>query len=88
MMLRYDEYNCAPQCHDCNSYKNGRPSIHEEWIKAHHGPEKVEELNRMAQQIMKLYEPDIQVLIDHYKEKIKYLPLDHARIGLDNLLGA
>ncbi len=70
---RYNEDNCHAQCRTCNFFKGGNPEEFRKALIRKFGEEKVEELERLKNDISKMSETDYQDKIDYYEEQINNL---------------
>lgn len=70
---RYNEDNCHAQCRTCNFFKGGNPEEFRKVLIRKFGEEKVEELERLKNDISKMSETDYQNKIDYYEEQINNL---------------
>lgn len=70
---RYNEDNCHAQCRTCNFFKGGNTEEFRKALVRKYGEEKVQELERMKNDISKISEADYQEMIDYYELKVEEL---------------
>lgn len=70
---RYNEDNCHAQCRTCNFFKGGNIEEFRKALVRKYGEEKVQELERMKNDISKMSEADYQEMIDYYELKVEEL---------------
>lgn len=64
---RWDNMNCHPQCHECNSVKQGNLIVYQRKLRSEYGEEAVDDLMKRARSGNKVTNQDIQAIIDKYK---------------------
>ncbi len=69
MSTRWHEDNCQVQCKSCNVFRYGEQYKYSLWL----GAEKSDHLYRLSKQTLKLFDYDIQDMIEIYKEKVAEL---------------
>ena len=70
MALRFNEYNCNPQCKVCNQYLGGNLEVYRENLIDKYGIELVEKLESQKNVIKHYTNNEILELIEYYKSKI------------------
>jgi len=73
MSTRFEEKNCAPQCHSCNRYAEGRKDIFAINLQKKYGQGILEELNRKKNEIKQWTAEELEEKIIYYQQKIKTL---------------
>ena len=73
MALRFDEKNCNAQCRSCNRFSEGNMQGYRRGLIKKIGEEATDMLEIRKHNISKLSEPELDILIDYYKNKIKEL---------------
>ena len=68
LATRFDENNCRPQCVGCNVFGGGKPFEFEERLVKEIGREKVDDLKRKRNDIIRYY-PYLEE-IEEYKQKL------------------
>lgn len=68
LSLRYDDFNCFPQCVGCNIFKQGNYTEYARYLLRNFGPERLEYLNKKKQEITKYF--PYQEKINQYKKLV------------------
>jgi len=76
--LRFNEDNCHNQCVHCNQHKHGNLIEYRKGLEERIGIEKLEELDQLKNETLKLTIPEIKELIQEYKQKVKQLKLEQT----------
>ena len=71
--VRWDEINCAPQCKICNQLEGGRTEKFQDYLIEQYGAEAVEMLIGRGHSPLKLFDWEIQAMIEYYTNKVKKL---------------
>lgn len=71
--VRWDERNVGPQCTRCNHFMGGAQDEFSLHVIGQHGIEAYSELLKLKHQVKKYTRPDLEALIDEYKQKIEML---------------
>lgn len=71
--LDFDTMNVNPQCPGCNTYRGGKLDVYALRLIDHYGLKKVRELERRANQEIKLTVGDLEAIIENYKSLLKSL---------------
>jgi hypothetical protein len=69
--LKWDERNVHLQCRQCNYMKDGDRIGYHNFMVENYGQETVEELRRLAKTVRKWRKPELQEMIDTYRERLK-----------------
>ncbi len=69
MSTRWHEDNCQVQCKSCNVFRYGEQYKYSLWL----GAKKSDHLYKLSKQTLKLFDYDIQDMIEIYKEKVAEL---------------
>lgn len=73
MSLRFDEKNCNAQCRACNRFDEGAIQGYRRGLIKKIGEEATNMLEIRKHNTSKLSEPELDILIAYYKQKIKEL---------------
>ena len=76
MATRYDEENCQPQCVGCNMFKSGEQFKFALALDGKYGEGTAEELQFLAQTIVKFTRVDYEEKISYYKNAVNNLKKD------------
>jgi len=71
---RFHEDNAAPQCVSCNIFKRGNYTSYAAYMYRKYGQKKVEHLEHLSRQTLKLTIADYQTLIEGWKQMIAKMP--------------
>lgn len=73
MATRYHEKNCNTNDKGCNQFKDGNKEVYKRWLIGKYGDDVIVELDFLKHQTLKISETEGQLLIKHYREKVKEL---------------
>ena len=81
MTTRYDEKNCNMQCKYCNAFEQGANEIYKRKIDEKWGAGVSDwlEVKRCGQSMLRRFE--LEILIDHYKQRIKELTQGETKLN-------
>jgi len=71
--LRYSEKNAHPQCRYCNRYLFGAMDEYAIHLQKEYGKDILNELNKKKREIKQFTVPELNKMIENYKEKLKEL---------------
>lgn len=71
--VRWNEFNCHPQCKICNQINNGEPIKYEKFINNTYGANAADIMRQQARKVRKFTQGEIDELIKYYQDKIKEL---------------
>jgi hypothetical protein len=71
--ILYDERNVNAQCKRCNGFKQGNASDYRKFLINKYSEEVVEELEALKFKIRQYRPPELEEMIETYKEKLKQL---------------
>ena len=71
--LRFSEVNCNAQCRKCNRFDEGNASGYTLGLIRKYGEEIINDLNLARNQIVKFSDPELESLIDYFREEVKRL---------------
>lgn len=71
MATRYDEHNCNAQCRSCNRFDEGNLQGYRRGLIAKIGEQATDMLEIKKHNDCKLSEFELEVLLKHYKSKLK-----------------
>ena len=71
--VRYNEFNCHPQCWDCNNRLRGNLQVYRERLVEKYGEYQVQILEKQKNDIVKMGKLEIEELTAIYKAKLKNL---------------
>lgn len=69
LSTRFDEMNCRPQCVGCNMFNKGRPDVFALKLLEEYGEEKLRELQKRRNEIIRYF--PYEEKIEEYKTKLK-----------------
>lgn len=70
---RYDKRNCAPQCHRCNRFEEGRKYEFGKYLVEKYGESIIDELRRLAYTNKKFTVGELQEMIKQFKKELEDL---------------
>ncbi len=70
-ITKFLEINLAPQCHDCNRFKEGKPEEFAKYIDKKYGSGTAQYLESLSKQSIHISRIDYIQQIEIYKEKLK-----------------
>lgn len=73
MALRFDEKNVNAQCRECNRFKAGNLEKYKRGLIIKHGRFIIDYLENKKHEIRQFSDFEIEILILHYRKKIKIL---------------
>lgn len=73
LSTRYCEINCNQQCWPCNSLHRWDTHPYTRWFIGKYGLEAYDELHRKHRQIKQFSNPDLQELIEKYKQRSDFV---------------
>lgn len=73
----FHEQNVHGQCKSCNGFYGGKPEEYKEEIIKMYGEEVADEIYYLSKQTKKFTEGELEAMIAHYKEHIKYMEKHH-----------
>ena len=73
MSTRFDEQNCNAQCRSCNRFDEGNIQGYRKGLIAKYGEKVVDMLEYKKHNVSCLGVNELEILIKHYKQKIKEL---------------
>ena len=71
--LDFDETNRHAQCPGCNMFRNGRLDVYAARLIERYGEGIIQTLDREANEIKKYSRGALELIIDHYTQKVKEL---------------
>lgn len=73
MSLRFSDINCNLQCVSCNTFDEGNLEGYRRGLIQKHGPEIIDKLYAMKNQLNKISSVEYDIAIRHYTKEVKKL---------------
>ena len=70
---RWNEINCQVQCYGCNVMQQGQQYKFGVWIDQEYGGEMADDLVRLSNDTVKFTTPELEIMIEGYKEMLSEL---------------
>lgn len=70
---RFDERNCGLQCRSCNRYEGGETKAFAAAIDQKHGQGTWEYLQSLSKTTVKLTRPEVEEMVNYYREKVRQM---------------